>query len=279
MPFVPLKLSPEGAPIYHEHETTLQVATDVVLEHSGSTACGKIYLTTHRLLWVSSSPSSSSSRTGSTNDSAQQLALHHVHEVEQSSKGTFRKKYFIVITGTKTTTTTTPEGETTTGTATERASLRLQNARACMDWMVKTQTAVMKVRRAFEEAAKAKAAGGGTGGQAREERRSSGNTVGVAGRRRARTSQIEQQSQLAASAFESIESLKVKAKEIVSMIEAFAQNPSNTAVTGSGGAASSAEDDQTKQQFQSLLQTVGIANPVLRDSYVVYYVRAVRCSC
>jgi hypothetical protein len=264
MPFRPVPVSAEGSPLYLDAETTLLADGSTTLEHAGVKENGKAYLTTHRLLWVSAAK-------------AMALTLRHVKEVDKVTKGTFKKVHHLVFTGHSGVDANSPE---------ETATLTLSSAAVRDTWHKTAQLAVVKAVRAFQESG---AAGGGEAQpqqqhqpqqqQQNPPRRSvSANLVGVAGRRNARRAVMEEQQQVTASAFESIQNLKLRAKEVVSMIEEFARNPSNMATGASSAAAASGEgggggggdgdgDDETKQQFQSLLQAVGIANPVLRGAY------------
>jgi hypothetical protein len=259
MPFRPVPLTAEGTPLYLDAETTLLADGSAVLHHAGVKEDGKVYLTNHRLLWVSAAAK------------ALALTLRHVREVEKVSKGTFKKTHYVVFTG---------HAGVDAGSPEETATLTLPSATVRDMWHKTAQLAVVKAVRAFQESASTTtSAGGGSsgGGEAQPQQQAprrnvSANLIGVAGRRNARQSVMEEQQQVTASAFESIQNLKLRAREVVAMIEEFARNPSNTAVGASAAAAGGdggggEGDDETKQQFQSLLQTVGIANPVLRGAY------------
>eukprot|EP00750_Incisomonas_marina_P021510 INCI4485.1.p1 GENE.INCI4485.1~~INCI4485.1.p1 ORF type:complete len:434 (+),score=88.57 INCI4485.1:291-1592(+) len=265
MPFEPLQLSQEGSLEYLAAETTLLMDPEVVLELDTLKASGKCYLTTHRLLWVASSTAGA--------PHAKAIHLHSVKEVRKSSRGTFKKKHFLIVTA------DIQAPDSSEGTQRKQATLTLPNSSACEAWQKRVQMAVIKATRAFQQAGAAAAtasnassssAAGGLAASDSDAKAVTSHTVGVAGRRRVRTAQIERQTKLTSSAFESIQSLKERAKDVVAMIERFARDPNNTAIVASstgGGSSGGDAEDETKQQFQSLLQTVGIANPVLRDAY------------
>ena len=239
MPFKEIEVPGGGRPTFNASETTLLVDPGVHLAFKNANSTGKCYLTTQRILWIASSPG--------VPGTALALNLRNVKEVQQSSRGTFKRKHFLVITAL--------DDDTHVD-----VHLTMQDSTTCKKWLKHTQMAVIKATRAFKEAGKAAAAARTASNVSTSAVTS--NTIGIAGRRRAREKAIEHQSNVTASAFESIHNLKLRAKEIVSMIEKFAKNPITNDDSSEG-----ATDTDTKLQFQSLLQTVGIANPVLRTAY------------
>ena len=264
MPFRQLSLEVGDRPVYLECETTLLVDADVQLKSSmyTSTMPGQAYLTTHRLLWVSrDSPKT-----------ALALNLRNVREVTHSSKGTFKRKFFLHITVLSNKQTASGNGEGSaassnpTSAPAEVVLLIMRNQQGSKEWLTKTQMAVVKAAAAFRRASEAENLQRTAAHSANDTTPNvAARSIGIAGRRLARSSVVQAQKSLTATAFENIQTLKLRAKEIVTMIDNFANNPRNKQVSRSesGGGTSSEE----AQQFQSLLQTVGIANPVLRGAF------------
>ena len=258
MSFTPLPLPADGAPQYFDSETTLLVDASVKLEsdNHGKTE-GKTYLTTHRVIFIAHEKTTATPDDGSAKTGCFALDLGHVRDVVQDSSGFFSKKHFLQIL---------PKQEHGHRGA---AKLVFGDKTTCKTWLNKTQMAVLnwirpktvQQQQVEEEEAAATTATANADDPSSQSIIGRSRFLGASGRRRARMAVLEKQSKLASSAFESIQSLKQSAQDIVKMIETFAQQQK---ANGDGAA----EDSEEKQnQFQSLLQQVGIANPVLREAY------------
>lgn len=245
MPFQRVVLSADGTPQYYDGEITLLVDVNTQLEgppEIQKLTRGKSYLTTHRLIWVNHA----------NKELALAINLRHIVEVEIAHRGgILNKKYFLRIFA-------------QLGDGKFKPTLTLNNKRVCEEWLKKIQKAVIVSRRTAKNEALPLKDGGNDQpnnfllrtNSNEGSSKSSSSAIGVAGRRQARENLIEAQNTLAESAFRSLQDLKLRATDIVAMIEQYANNPLHQ------------QDDSSTFQFQSLLQTVGISNPILRETYV-----------
>jgi ESCRT-II complex subunit VPS36 len=256
--FVKVPLTAANLPQLSPNEVQYTVEENVKLYHNKEKVTTKIVIkvTTHRLIW-----------TDPEKGTAWGLPLSRVMNTFTESEGMFRVRYFTVL-----------QLSNLTDVTKEGPIIRMSfGARQGEDEFTKKIHTVLGKRIWEQDAVKSASATATTTTtttgasnnstpqhslqrQPQQPSTFSTTKAGIAGIQRAAASKQRRHATMTKEAFGDLESLMEEAKNMVQLIERYTANPSSNTNTSSSGAST---DSNT---FETILDHMGIANPVTKET-------------